>query len=179
MLNQFPFWQWRVGLTILLKPKHRVRGTVLSPSLHQRVTAIMAQESPSNPPPPPQWVLDLNSPLRPKTRNTNITNPPGYTEASSGKVQPLCSQSISSCLQLTALAAYCHLIQNSSPQTPNDRGNRHAEAEKVLGTRPRACQSLAHERNHDVHVGQLAADIQHNDGLHAVQEPYHGHLYYE
>ena len=47
----------------------------------------MALEAQASPPPPPQWVIDLNSPPRPKPKNTsNIPNPPGYTEASSGKV---------------------------------------------------------------------------------------------
>ncbi|CAD6565906.1 MAG: hypothetical protein ASARMPRED_008043 [Alectoria sarmentosa] len=45
----------------------------------------MAQEISSNPPPPPQWVINLNSSPRPKAKNTNITNPPGYTETGSGK----------------------------------------------------------------------------------------------
>ena len=48
-----------------------------------------------------------------------------------------------------------------------------------MGTRPRARQSLAHERHHDVHVRQLAADLQHHDGLHVVQEPHHRHLYHQ
>lgn len=32
-------------------------------------------------------------------------------------------------------------------------------------------QSPPHERGHDVHVGQQSADLQHHDGVHAVQEP--------
>ena len=77
------------------------------------------------------------------------------------------------------MIAYRRLLQDPSPPTPNHSRNRHPQAEEILGTRPRARQSLAHERNHDVHVRQLAADIQHNDGLHAVQEPHHGHLHHE
>lgn len=40
-----------------------------------------------------------------------------------------------------------------------------------MGAGARARQSSPHERHHDVHVRQLAADLQHYDGLHAVQEP--------
>ena len=42
-----------------------------------------------------------------------------------------------------------------------------------MGDRPSAREAAAHERDHDVHVRQLAADIQHHDGLHVVQEPNH------
>ena len=133
----------------------------------------MAQE------PPPQWVIDLNSPPRPKAKNTNITNPPGYTEASTGKVHPIAPIPSPRYSSITAFVAYRYLIQKCNPKTTHHSRNRHPEAEKVMGTRPRACQSLAHERNHDVHVRQFAADIQHNDGLHVVQEPYHRHLHNE
>ena len=43
-----------------------------------------------------------------------------------------------------------------------------------MGSRPRARQATTHERNHDVHVRQLAADLQHHDGVYAVQEPHPG-----
>jgi len=36
-------------------------------------------------PPPPQWVLDLNSSPAPKPKSTNIIDPPGFT-AKAGKV---------------------------------------------------------------------------------------------
>ncbi|KUJ16393.1 uncharacterized protein LY89DRAFT_707665 [Mollisia scopiformis] len=36
------------------------------------------------PPPPPQWVLDLNSPPAPKSKNSGIPDPPGFTGTSSG-----------------------------------------------------------------------------------------------
>lgn len=38
------------------------------------------------PPPPPQWVLDLHSPPKPKTKAT-IPDPPGYSASSSGKAR--------------------------------------------------------------------------------------------
>lgn len=40
-----------------------------------------------------------------------------------------------------------------------------------MGGRLGPRESAAHERNHDVHVRQLPPDLQHHDGLHAVQEP--------
>lgn len=36
------------------------------------------------PPPPPQWVLDLNSPPASKQKNSGIPDPPGYPATSSG-----------------------------------------------------------------------------------------------
>lgn len=48
-----------------------------------------------------------------------------------------------------------------------------------MGTRPRARQSSSHERHHDVHVRQLAPDIQHHDGVYAVQESNHWHTLHE
>jgi len=36
------------------------------------------------PPPPPQWVVDLNNPLAPKPKTANIPDPPGFTAAVSG-----------------------------------------------------------------------------------------------
>ncbi|KAG4436438.1 hypothetical protein IFR05_008093 [Cadophora sp. M221] len=35
-------------------------------------------------PPPPQWVLDLNSPPTAKSKSTTIPDPPGFTAAASG-----------------------------------------------------------------------------------------------
>ncbi len=70
---------------------HEPKHDLLLFDFIKQATVIMTRGSPSNPPPPPKWVIDLNSPPRPKAKNTNIANPPGYTEASSGKVQPFCS----------------------------------------------------------------------------------------
>lgn len=39
-----------------------------------------------------------------------------------------------------------------------------------MGTGAGAGQGPSHERHYDVHVGQLAANLQHHDGLHALQE---------
>ena len=78
-------------LHLHLNPCHEPKHSF--PLFNKQATIIMTRGSPSNPPPPPKWVIDLNSPPRPKAKNTNIANPPGYTEASSGKVQPFCSHS--------------------------------------------------------------------------------------
>ncbi|KAF2091517.1 ER membrane DUF1077 domain-containing protein [Saccharata proteae CBS 121410] len=39
----------------------------------------MATTIQTAPPPPPQWVLDLNSAPAPQPKNTSIPDPPGYT----------------------------------------------------------------------------------------------------
>lgn len=38
------------------------------------------------PPPPPQWVLDLDNPSSGKTKNTSISDPPGYNIPGFSKV---------------------------------------------------------------------------------------------
>ncbi|KAL2066377.1 hypothetical protein VTL71DRAFT_2448 [Oculimacula yallundae] len=38
-------------------------------------------------PPPPQWVLDLNSPPTAKNKSASIPDPPGFTATSGGKKQ--------------------------------------------------------------------------------------------
>lgn len=48
-----------------------------------------------------------------------------------------------------------------------------------MGARHSARQSSPHECNHDVHVRQQSSDLQHNDGLHAIQEPNPGVAIYE
>ncbi|MCJ1227587.1 hypothetical protein MMC12_004243 [Toensbergia leucococca] len=45
----------------------------------------MAREAASPPPPPPQWVVDLNSTPKPKTKTSNIPDPPGYSASIHGK----------------------------------------------------------------------------------------------
>ncbi|MCJ1375139.1 hypothetical protein MMC20_006373 [Loxospora ochrophaea] len=45
----------------------------------------MSQVPATRPPPPPQWVLDLNSPPRPRAKAANIPDPPGYSSAVSNK----------------------------------------------------------------------------------------------
>jgi hypothetical protein len=48
-----------------------------------------------------------------------------------------------------------------------------------MGAGPRARQTTTHERDHDVHVRQLAADLQYHDGLHVVQESHSRPYQYE
>lgn len=83
---------------------------------------------------------------------------------------------ISSIIQLTNSAAIRSLKATAAtpaatPQSAHARRNRHAKTQEILGDRPRARQTTTHECNHDVHVRQFSADLQHHDGIHAVQEP--------
>lgn len=48
-----------------------------------------------------------------------------------------------------------------------------------MGTRSRPGQTTPHERDHDVHVRQLAPDLQHHDGVHVVQGSDPGTYEYE
>lgn len=62
--------------------------------------------------------------------------------------------------------------QSPAPKASLRRGERHAQSEEGLGGRPRPRQGPPHDRHYDVHVRQLAADLQHHDGLHGLQEPH-------
>jgi len=44
------------------------------------------------PPPPPQWVLDLNSPPATSKPKTSVADPPGYTAALTRKDRALASK---------------------------------------------------------------------------------------
>ncbi|PVI05526.1 hypothetical protein DM02DRAFT_623926 [Periconia macrospinosa] len=46
----------------------------------------------AQPPPPPQWVLDLNSPPVTKPKNPSIPDPPGYTPALTRKERAISSK---------------------------------------------------------------------------------------
>lgn len=137
----------------------------------------MPQDSSSNAP-PPQWLRHYDSPPRPKPKNAgSISNPPGYTEASSSKVSP--HEKSSSISILNQSAAICQLPQSPCTQAPDSRRNRPTQDQEILGNRLRPCQSPAYERDNDVHVGQFVTDLQYYDGLHAFQEPAYGSSFYE
>lgn len=57
------------------------------------------------------------------------------------------------------------------PQSAHTRGNGHIKIKKGLGASNSTSQATPHERNRNVHVRQLAPNLQYHDGVHAVQEP--------
>ena len=61
--------------------------------------------------------------------------------------------------------------QNPRPRSPHPHRNQHPQAQKILGNRARPGEIPPDERDHDVHVRQLFTDLQHHDGIHAIQEP--------
>lgn len=65
-------------------------------------------------------------------------------------------------------------IKAPIPNTSFRRRDGYAEAQEVVGTCTCPSQIAPDERNHDVHVWQLTADLQHHDGLHALHESYQG-----
>ena len=96
-LRQTTRVQWRrrsfvIGLTFLglCSTTLETQAVTHLPSCESIYEVLnMSQVSSSKSPAPPQWVIDLNNPQRPRPRNTNVANPPGYTEAASaGKVDP-------------------------------------------------------------------------------------------
>ena len=46
----------------------------------------------AQPPPPPQWVVDLNSPQSSKPKNSAIPDPPGYTASLTKKERAISSK---------------------------------------------------------------------------------------
>lgn len=130
----------------------------------------------SKSPPPPQWVLDLRAPPKPKTK-ANIPDPPGYSASAATKVRTLISISLQtsnlpceSCSLTSSLSAALHLSQVASAKASYPGRNRHIKDQEIVGTGAGARKGAPHERHHDVHVGKLAANLQHHDGLHALQE---------
>lgn len=134
--------------------------------------AAVSSKSPS----PPQWVLDLHAPPKPKTK-ANIPDPPGYSASTTSKVRTLVSISLQTSnlpyasYSLTrSLSAALLLGQVASAKASHPGRNRHVKDQEIVGTGAGARQGAPHERHHDVHVGKLAANLQHHDGLHALQE---------
>lgn len=119
----------------------------------------------SSTPPPPQWVIDLQSPPKPKTK-ANIPDPPGYSASTSGKARSPFPHVQTNHANPSSSAIRSG--QSTSTKSAYSRGDGHAEDQEILGTGPRARQGPAYECNHDVYVWQFAADLQHYDGIHAV-----------
>lgn len=64
--------------------------------------------------------------------------------------------------------------QSPATKAPDRRRDGYPEAQEGLGSRTGSCQGSAHDRHHDVHVGQLTPDLQYHDGFHGFQEPSDG-----
>lgn len=66
------------------------------------------------------------------------------------------------------LSTALRLGQSAGAKAPHPGGNGHAKDQEIVGTGAGAGQGAPNERHHDVHVRQLAANIQYHDGLHAL-----------
>lgn len=60
-----------------LYPRRKHRNDISSPIPIHSTTPYTVEMS--APPPPPQWVIDLNSPPAAKPKSTGIPDPPGFT----------------------------------------------------------------------------------------------------
>ena len=79
----------------------------------------------ADPPPPPQWVVDLNSDPVSKSKSSNVPDPPGFTSSNTGKVCPLAemlSQTIQPLLKPPRYApANSHPSKQRSTNTPKSQ----------------------------------------------------------
>jgi hypothetical protein len=131
------------------------------------------------PPPPPQWVMDLNSPPASKAKPSSLPDPPGYSSTTTKVCDFLlpssstCRPCLSTLLTPHFLPAYSILqkpTRNPNSQTPHNRRNRYPQSQEIMGTCSRPRKSLTYERNNDVHVRKQSTDILYNDGVYAIQE---------
>lgn len=140
----------------------------------------MASSQALPPLPPPSWVVDLNSPPPAQSRAANsIPDPPGFSRKTGGKGVRIPDHP-SKQLSISRGEQYSNSVLHSAlrevrPRRPiQARRNRHAEAQKGLGSRPRPIKTSPYECDHDVHVRKQPANLQHHDGVYAVQGPHPG-----
>ena len=66
-----------------------------------------------------------------------------------------------------------------SARSSYDRRNRYSQIEESMGGSSRTSQAAPDDRHNDVHVWQLAPNLQYHDGNYGIQESYHGNVGYE
>lgn len=130
----------RTRLRSALRPlKPDITTTIIS-RFRVQVTVTMPQRQPP-PPPPPQWVVDLNTPPTPRSRSNNIPDPPGFSAVptSSNKVIRPPKHVLREITDgIGSLALRC-CVKNRRRPSPNNRRNRHSQAQEVVGGCPRSC----------------------------------------
>lgn len=114
----------------------------------------------------PSWLQQLENPPRAATK-ASLANPPGYpSEGPSSKVKQTASASTKTFL--------IHLTESEEAVDRLEEiyygGDGHFEGQEGVGDSHCPRQGTTHECCYDVHVGQQPANLQHHDGLHAVQE---------
>lgn len=127
----------------------------------------------AQPPPPPQWVLDLNSTPAPKQKPASIPDPPGFTAAHSLKqrsgskapVRKAPTPEEMDTLKMkkaweVAIAPAKQLPMNAIGMSFGDRSIRHD-------------RMLILSRH--VHDRKLPPNLLHLHGLHALQVTHHRH----
>ena len=119
----------------------------------------------------PYWAIQLDSPPKRNLNAPRPRDPPGYTASSSSKVNHLFPSICHDCELSLALASSLQTFPHS--QATHQCRNRYLEDQKVLGARHSASEAATNECHHDVHVWQLAPNIQHYDGVYAIQEPHY------
>lgn len=115
----------------------------------------------------PSWVADLNNPPQAKSKNAGIPDPPGFpSQAVGNKVCVISSRWQPSTRRVAGCPGSDWLTdavetskQDSCPNAANPRGNRPAQTQEGLGSRFGTCETASHDRDHDVHVGQLFANL--------------------
>jgi hypothetical protein len=109
------------------------------------------------PPPPPQWVIDLNSPPITKPKSSGIPDPPGYTATSMGS--KVCPPKLLQRLISAKQALETAILQSRRPRSPYPRRNRYPKAQKGMGGGTGTREAVTYDRHHDVYVWQLLTNI--------------------
>lgn len=115
----------------------------------------------------PTWFEQLEHPPR-ATGKSTLPNPPGYpSEANSSKVRhPILRYNTYQLRCFTERAkAGDKLTKILAPR------DGHPEDQEGMGVSTCPREGITHECCYDVHVGEQSADLQHHDGVHALQEP--------
>lgn len=143
------------------------RTSIVAFHLSEYTTKYNVADMNAPTPPPPQWVLDLNTPPTPKQKNSGIPDPPGYTStAITSKVSSHSPRSLYHSNR--SPETNCLLLQNHNTSRPHNRPNGRSQAQKSLGSSPSTRKATTNDRNNDVHVGQLVTNIQYHDGSNGI-----------
>jgi len=145
----------------------------------------MARSTPL-PPPPPQWVIDINTPpiKTPKPLGSPTLQDSQRLRSPAARCVllqlPLLQPSSITPSNSFSEAAACLLkVRPRRPKGAHNRRDRHSEDQEGLGDRHCTCEAAADDWVHDVHVGQRIADLQHHDGYYGIQESNYGTGGYE
>lgn len=156
--------------------RHDDNDLTIQPSAHLHFRYYTAPTMSSEKHDVPSWVAQLESPPPAKTKLPGIQDPPGYGSGSAVTQSKVSTFPSTPLVSLQSLTRHVEEQRHQSPatQAPDRRGDGNSEAQEGMGGRLGSRQRSTHDWHHDVHVRKLAADLQHHDGIHGIQESFDG-----